>query len=138
MRMLLYGQALFDAGTLPGGIPGHDQETSDRQTDKGGRYFCCANCRSVVATAASQVEFNGAVIHYRTNPAGQSFCFRCFDPAPGCVASGVPTYEHSWFQNYRWQFAHCLQCGIQLGWYFTGERRVFGLIQRSLIECDER
>ncbi len=134
-RPLIEALLWFDATGAQDRAAVRDRETEDGDAGKEERCFCCANCNARITTAASLVVFNGASVHCRTNPAGQAFCFSCFSTAPGCGVSGRPTYEHTWFQNYRWQFANCRSCGVQLGWYFTGAQQVFGLIQRNLVEC---
>lgn len=68
------------------------------------------------------------------NPAGMVFVIARFDEAPGCVAEGEPTLEHTWFAGFAWQIANCRNCGAQLGWRFSdGSSAFWGLILARLV-----
>ena len=85
----------------------------------------------------SQEKSQGKISHFRTNPAGLSYGFDCFQAAPGCTVIGTPSTEHTWFDGYRWQISVCKQCGEHLGWRFKGESQFFGLIHGRIISMVE-
>lgn len=50
--------------------------------------------------------------------------------------SGEPTSYFSWFSGYLWQFALCRECGAQMGWFYDGQSKFYGLIKEQLVRCD--
>jgi hypothetical protein len=100
--------------------------------------WCCAACGLNITDREQSILVAGRHVHRCTNPAGFAFEIGCFRQAPGCVAAGEPTLEWTWFAGYRWQIALCRQCGVHLGWRYTGEDSFFGLILDHLVECGER
>ena len=93
----------------------------------------CRFCRLAVTDESERLAVAGEHAHTRSNPHGITFCFGCFAGAPGCVAIGAATLEHSWFAGCRWRIAVCRGCGEHLGWLFTGAHRFFGLILGRLV-----
>ena len=93
----------------------------------------CRNCRLAVTDESQRISMSGEHVHTRSNPHGFTFCFGCFADAPGCVAAGAATAEHSWFAGCRWRIAVCRGCSEHLGWLFTGEHRFYGLILGRLV-----
>lgn len=79
---------------------------------------------------------NGSHRHVFNNPAGVIFEIALFDAAEGCAAIGRPTLEFTWFSGYAWRFALCGNCGIHLGWLYTGGEAggFFGLILEMIVE----
>lgn len=131
--------------SVPAGRPGYrfDAASGDlervvrrlRQKEQGdsGERLCCHLCRHGITDRESALAVNGRQVHVRTNPAGVTFEFGCYDQAPGCSAVGTPTTGHSWFPGYAWQLAVCGGCGEHLGWRFRGEGGFFGLILERLV-----
>jgi len=89
---------------------------------------CCARCGHVITHERHRTTVNGRHTHTRVNPHGFVFHFGCFAEAEGCLVSGPPTFEDSWFAGHAWEFAHCAACHVHLGWAFQGEGRFFGLL----------
>ncbi len=111
-----------------------DPTTSD---DRGtGPVIRCRNCRHRITTADHRKIMNGSHRHVFNNPAGVLFEIGLFDAAEGCAAVGRPTMEFTWFSGHAWRFALCGNCGIHLGWLYTGsgEGGFFGLILEMIVE----
>ena len=100
--------------------------------EEGARPLICAECREFVTDRRLAMEVEGGHRHRCTNPAGVTFEIGCFAEAPGAVALGTPTLEHTWFEGCAWSFALCARCGAHLGWYFSGRDDFFGLILSRL------
>ena len=113
------------------------QSLHKAEDEKPGRRYCCAVCAAYVTDDRYITSMNQQHCHTRSNPDNQSFSFGCFSTAPGARADGPATDEHSWFAGYRWRFVHCRNCGVQLGWQFTGERDFYALILEQLVDCGE-
>ena len=117
--------------------PDTDEYTETESVDpQSQQALCCAICEYPVTSESYAIPVAGSHLHYRENPQQQRYGFRCFSAAPGCRIIGEPTSEHSWFSGFYWQFAHCRQCGSQLGWYFVGEYEFYGLIDEQVKSCD--
>lgn len=103
------------------------------------RRLLCRACGTHVTSSAERVEIAGSHEHDEVNPAGFRFRIGCFLGAPGTVAIGVPTTEHTWFAGYSWSFALCAGCREHLGWLFesTADRAFHGLILDRLVEEEE-
>jgi hypothetical protein len=99
-----------------------------------GRVYWCAACRTRVAREDACFEVGGAHRHRFANPAGVEFEIGCFREAPGCIVSGEPTAEFTWFAGFAWSYALCANCRAHLGWCYEGEGgRFFGLIFAQLL-----
>lgn len=108
------------------------QEHADANAEREWRLFC-AHCRHAVTDQAQRIAMLGAHAHTCTNPRGLTFHLGCFREAPGVVAAGPATTEHTWFPGYAWRIAACARCGVHLGWCFEGTADGFyGLITRQL------
>lgn len=94
----------------------------------------CRACSHLITHASSKREVAGKHVHLRLNPSAFAFIFGCFATAPGCTIRGAPTEEATWFAGCRWQYAHCAQCQVHLGWAFTGADSFFALLLERLIE----
>jgi len=96
----------------------------------------CRACGYAITSARHAVEVEGGHVHTFFNPAGILFEIGCFDQAPGCVVSGVPTSEFAWFRGMSWRYASCGACGRHLGWQFLAPAGTgfFGLILDRLTE----
>jgi len=99
-------------------------ETSTQKDDK----LRCRACSHLITRGRWAIDRGGAFEHRFRNPAGWSFQVGCYAKAPGAIAAGEPTSEHSWFAGYAWRFAICAKCGAHLGWWYTGRDTFAGLI----------
>ena len=113
-----------------------DEKENATKSDKD-KDLVCHICHHVITEDTERINIQGKNSHYRTNPAGFSYGFDCFQAAPGCTVVGTPSTEHTWFDGYRWQISVCQQCGEQLGWRFEGESQFFGLIHGRIISMEE-
>lgn len=99
-----------------------------------GRLLCLA-CGHPITSLRERITAGGAHQHTFTNPAGYVFRIGCFGRAPGCVQTGPPTLEHTWFPGRAWRYALCGGCRTHLGWAFhDGDSGFFGLILDRLLE----
>ncbi|MEM7483489.1 MAG: cereblon family protein [Acidobacteriota bacterium] len=99
------------------------------------RRLLCRACGEAVTADEHRVAIEGRHVHRRTNPVGFEFGFGCFAEAPGVVAVGEATVEHSWFAGCTWRYSVCGRCGAHLGWLFEGGGPRFqGLILNRLEE----
>ena len=107
-----------------------------KEIDETNAAYCCAVCQHVITSGSSAISVEGEHTHIKSNPNGRKFLLRCFSSAVGCAMSGDSTSYFSWFAGYKWQFAHCKECGAQIGWFFEGQGNFFGLIKEQLVRCD--
>ena len=114
-------------------------EHESRFSDSAGRRLLCSVCEEPITAEGFRTSIAGSHLHTRTNPAGQTFEFGCFQEAPGAVCHGAATTEFSWFVGYSWVFALCKGCGEQLGWRFSGgdPPQFHGLICECLVPEQE-
>lgn len=96
------------------------------------RAFHCAGCITRVCLESDLISVAGNRQHRFVNPAGYEFEIACFASA-NCTVEGEPTREHTWFADHDWSLANCRNCGRQLGWFFSGATRFYGLILARLI-----
>ncbi len=97
------------------------------------RAILCRECAHTITRSSHLIERQGAHEHTFRNPAGYSFHLLCYQQAEGCLCSGTPTTEASWFLGYAWSFALCGACHTHLGWRFSdGDETFFGLIATRL------
>lgn len=112
-----------------------DRRAERAAGDDGGHRLVCARCRSVVTHASARIDIDGLHEHTQVNPHGFVWTFRCFSAAPGCVRSGGPSSEFTWFPGHTWQIEQCRRCGVHLGWVFRSPDRTFhGLITSRIVE----
>ncbi len=111
-----------------------DRDLKINTDDSADDRILCANCLAAVTTHRAAIEVNSSFSHNCANPYGFTYRIGCFATAPGCVASGSPTSEATWFPGYAWQMANCANCFNHLGWHFLSEEdRFFGLILAQLV-----
>jgi len=97
----------------------------------------CRYCRNLITSTDHSIQINGSVEHQFTNPEGNTFEIACFSVAQGCVHTGTPTFEHTWFDNYNWRFALCAKCHFHMGWYYqSSHHNFYGLIRKALMRKD--
>jgi hypothetical protein len=105
-----------------------DEEDATEPKDAEGVY--CRQCLKMISTRSDRMAVQGAHQHTFANPHGILFEIGCYKTAPGCIQSGPPTEEFSWFKAYSWQVAICRRCLLQVGWFFSSARLegFYGLI----------
>jgi hypothetical protein len=81
--------------------------------------ICCSQCGLKITEPVKQIRINGRHCHNFTNPEGLVYEIGCFHDAEGCLYTGIPTDEFTWFKGFRWQIAICRQCTTHLGWLFV-------------------
>jgi len=113
-----------------------DTQSKQQSVEENQATYCCAVCQHIITSEVSVISVEGEHTHIKFNPEGRKFLLRCFSSALGCAIAGDPTSYFSWFSGYNWQFAHCSQCGAQLGWFYEGQSRFYGLIKEQLVRCD--
>ena len=96
----------------------------------------CIDCRLLITSPKERIEIAGKTTHTFTNPHGYSFTIGCFMTASGVNIEGTPENFWSWFADHAWQVTVCRQCGLHLGWLFSGPSRFYGLILNRLISVD--
>ncbi|HON77768.1 MAG TPA: cereblon family protein [Spirochaetota bacterium] len=95
----------------------------------------CRFCSHVITTPETMMEVDGGHCHTFTNPLGITYSIGCFSSAKGCVHTGDPTMEYTWFPGYFWEYALCGNCYAHLGWHYRSEgSRFYGLILDNLTE----
>jgi hypothetical protein len=97
--------------------------------------LCCRFCGNPVTSRLAAIEVDGCHEHRKINPQQQKFIIQCFRSATGCQLSGTATLEDTWFGGYTWRFAHCDNCGSQLGWFYQGATHFFALIAGLVLPC---
>ncbi len=130
---------LRESRRAPGDL-GADPEVEDVLALSSGRRLLCAVCAEPITGDQHRTAIEGRHVHRRTNPVGFEFEFGCFADAPGALAAGPTTAEHTWFAGFTWRFSICRACGSHLGWLFEGSGTGFhGLIlDRLEVEKPER
>lgn len=113
----------------------HVVQTRQEEVADDRRLYCCAVCQQAITSESAAVAIDSEHSHLKINPDGRKFFIQCFSSAAGCRKVGELTGYFSWFAGYSWQFAHCGQCGAQLGWFFSGSDPFFGLIKEQLVSC---
>ncbi len=147
MFMIPGVQNIFDEFG-PGGFPlsffqQHDagvveeadiSEKKEDEAENKRRKLYCKACMNLITLASYRIEVNGAHSHTFMNPRGIVFHIGCFMNAQGCLITGSPTSEFTWFSGYRWCHVLCANCLNHLGWYYqSGGASFFGLILDQLV-----
>jgi hypothetical protein len=96
----------------------------------------CRLCGELISDRQYAINYSGKHIHQASNPAGHSFRFGIYQQAPGCLAVGSASFEHSWFNGFSWTIVICNSCNEHLGWLFSAQGRFYGLIIDKLLEED--
>lgn len=111
--------------------------TGDERGTEEGKEPCiiCRFCSHVITTPDTMMDIDGGHCHTFTNPLGVTYSIGCFSAAKGCVNTGDPTLEFTWFPGFAWEYALCGNCRSHLGWYYrSGESGFYGLILNNLTE----
>ena len=109
-----------------------DVEDCSGIAEKFEKQIYCGACGHALTLQAFEMTHAGAHTHVFQNPAGFTFEIGLFKEVPGAGERGTPQAEHSWFAGLLWCYAHCLGCGVHLGWKFIGEEAFWGLIETHL------
>lgn len=108
--------------------PRSERRKAEREGDAE-HELVCARCDAPITDDGQRIEIGGLHEHSQINPGGFIWTFGCFAAAPGCVASGPPSTEFSWFPGRSWQVQRCGRCARHLGWRFHGpDGSFYGLI----------
>ncbi len=95
----------------------------------------CKACGNRITTIESIITVDGSHRHVFTNPEGLTFEIGCFSSAEGCLVSGIPTLQYTWFAGFSWNYAHCSACLVHLGWFYQKiDKSFFGLILDRIVE----
>ncbi len=99
----------------------------------------CALCNHSITSSHERIAMDASHEHTFFNPHGIIFHLGCFRRAPGCLTSGIPSLEFSWFKGYAWILVYCGQCHRHLGWMFLNNEQdsFFALILNRLREANE-
>src|SRR5262249_24389138 len=90
-------------------------------------------CLNGVANEKDRFKNEGKDEFTFTNPAGIAFEIITFSQTLGCRQTGVPTFDHTWFEEHAWSFCQCDRCGQHLGWYYSVQHEFVGLIKDRLV-----
>lgn len=93
-------------------------------------WILCRQCRSRISRPSESTQVNGAHQHTFANPSGIVFEIACFLNAMGCLPSGPPSTDFTWFSGHSWQVVVCSHCLTHLGWRFVSSmgNHFYGLI----------
>ncbi len=112
------------------------EKTQKKEKEEKDKAIRCKNCGKKITGSKDRIEMHGRHTHVFNNPAGYVYEIGCFASAGGCVNSGTPTMEFTWFHGFAWRFAMCSGCLSHLGWLFQspGGNSFYGLILDYLFE----
>ena len=96
--------------------------------------WLCLICSKKITSDKDRFLFNDQSEFQFTNPGGFIFDIITFDSADGCLDTGIPTMEFTWFPGHSWSYAMCSRCGSHLGWRYSGQYSFYGLIKSRLIK----
>lgn len=110
-------------------------EIKPEEQEEHERFYICVYCSNIITSPGDITEISGNHYHKFINPAGIAYHIRSFSHAQGCLSSGEPTREFTWFPGYSWSIAYCSRCLIHLGWlYESGGHSFFGIISEKITE----
>ena len=110
------------------------KEEAGDEIDVQKNRILCKTCRNVITSDADSITVNGFHEHTFVNPMGLMFHIGCFSNAGGCLITGVPTAEYTWFPGFTWTYVVCSSCLTHLGWHYqSGGGGFFGLILDQLV-----
>lgn len=98
-------------------------------------HWLCGWCHHRVASEKDRFRYEGKEEFAFSNPEGIGFVILTFSRTLGCVQSGAPTLEHTWFRGHAWSYCQCERCGLHLGWYYTGQHDFAGLIKDRIVRA---
>ncbi len=97
--------------------------------------WLCAWCLNRVANEKERFRYEGLDEFNFRNPEGIRFRIITFSRTLGCRQTGKPTLEHTWFPGHAWSYCQCAQCGLHLGWFYTGPQDFAGLITHRIVRA---
>jgi hypothetical protein len=100
-----------------------------------GEDWLCAWCQHRVASEKDRFRHEGKAEFAFSNPEGIGFVILTFSQTLGCVESGAPTLEHTWFPGHAWSYCQCERCGLHLGWHYSGPHDFAGLIKERIVRA---
>ena len=114
-------------------LPGEDQEESTvlktshepGEAEEADLHIRCSVCGHIITHLSESLNVRGTRHHVFANPYGLVFETTCFKLATGCVVTGRPSDEFTWFPGYHWQVALCGSCLNHLGWRFSSNNNTF-------------
>jgi hypothetical protein len=118
-------------------VPDARTTTIEKPEEKSasGKRLLCKLCGRYITSPNERIAMSGKNTHVFTNPAGYVFQIGCFSTASGCIITGEPTEEYTWFPSHAWSYALCAGCLEHLGWFYeSGTDSFFGLILNRLRE----
>jgi hypothetical protein len=107
---------------------------SPELADPGGDWLC-AWCHNRIASESDRFQFEGKHEFTFENPERVRFEILTFAETRGCLQSGIPTLDHTWFPGHAWSFCQCDECGQHLGWFYTGPNDFVGLIKPRIVRA---
>ncbi len=109
-------------------------QNAPRQGEEDDLHIRCSVCGNIITHLSEIFVQQGGSRHVFANPYGLVFETICFKRAKGCVVTGRPSNEFTWFPGHRWRIALCGSCLNHLGWLFaSGRNSFFCLITDQLI-----
>ena len=123
-----------EAGTVELAEPKIQTRTRPSEGDPANDWLC-AWCLNRVASEKDRFLYDGKSEFSFRNPEGIRFEIVTFSRVTGCRLVGVPTSEATWFPNHAWCHCLCEQCGLQLGWQYTGPTEFVGLILGRIVRA---
>ena len=105
--------------------PVMETHNAPSEAEKQDFFIRCSVCGHIITHLSEKFIHQGAHGHVFANPYGLVFETTCFKRAKGCVVSGRPSDEFTWFPGHRWQIALCGSCLNHLGWFFTSNQNAF-------------
>jgi filamentous hemagglutinin family protein len=125
---------LFKSGSIPN-IPENLKRHAQEAYFEEEHPIFCKTCGNRITLIEHMIFVSGRYNHTFINPSGITFQIGCFSSAKGCVVTGRPSFEFTWFDGFSWQFALCSYCVSHLGWYYSSPgASFFGLILDQLKE----
>ena len=124
--------AATDLTTLPEVEPAKKSFPATALEDPAGDWLC-AGCLNRVANEKDRFKHDGKAEFTFSNPQGIRFGIITFSQTMGCLETGVPTLEHTWFPEHAWSFCQCDRCQMHLGWFYSGPHNFVGLIRNRLV-----
>ncbi|MDY6935641.1 MAG: cereblon family protein [Spirochaetota bacterium] len=129
-RLILKKTTPFEVGKI---TPLSDNDWDDESRRE--HLILCKLCSNIITSPDNCIVINGKHQHTFKNPVGYTYQIGCFINAKGCIITGEPTTDFTWFSGFSWCYAICSICHIHLGWYYQSKISSFyGLILNHLIE----
>jgi hypothetical protein len=97
--------------------------------------WLCLWCHNVVANEKDRFHYHGQSEFFFSNPQGIGFAILTFARTLGCVQQGLPTAQDTWFPGYAWCYSQCDECGMHLGWHYSGKQDFAGLIKARIVRA---